>query len=96
MKIKVTKRQFKILLDNFHFIGDRGLELTMSGKLAKMLVPETYMVNEQKLFKVDIWIGAYPTKVIVYSDNSASARVVAGKLFPNAKIFSASELRGRL
>jgi hypothetical protein len=67
----------------------------MSGKLVKMLVPETYLVNEQKLFKVDIWIGAYPTKVIVYSDNGASARVVAGKLFPKARIFSASELRGR-
>ena len=96
MKIKVTKEQFKILLDNFHLIGDKGLELTMSGKLAKMLVPEAYIVNEQKLFKVDVWVGGYPTKVIIYSDNSASARVVAGKLYPKAKIFSASELRGRL
>jgi hypothetical protein len=96
MRVKVTQKQFELLLNNFHLIGDRGLELTMSGKLAKMLTPETYIVNEQKLFKVDIWIGAYPTKVIIYSDNSASARVVAGKLYPKAKIFSASELRGRL
>ena len=95
MKIRVTKRQFNILLDNFHLIGNRGLELQMSGKLVKMLVPETYLVNEQKLFKVDILIGAYPNKVIVYSDNGASARVVAGKLFPKVRIFSASELRGR-
>ena len=37
MKIKITKRQLKILLDNFHLIGDRNLELTMSGKTAKRL-----------------------------------------------------------
>jgi len=96
MKIKVTKKQFELLLKNFDLIGDRGLTLTMSGKLSKMLVPETYIINEQKLFKVDIWVGAYPTKVVVYADNSAAARVVTGKLFPNARVFSASELRGRL
>lgn len=33
MRIKVTKRQFKLLLDNFHIIGERGLEIKMSVKL---------------------------------------------------------------
>lgn len=27
MRIKVTKRQFLLLLNNFHIISDRGLEL---------------------------------------------------------------------
>ena len=40
MKIKVTKKQFKILLDNFHLIGDRGLQLTMSGATFKKLIPK--------------------------------------------------------
>ncbi|WP_345192754.1 hypothetical protein [Algibacter agarivorans] len=39
MKIKVTKKQFELLLRNFDLIGNRGLELQMSGKLAKMLYP---------------------------------------------------------
>ena len=37
MKIKVTKRQLKLLLDNFHLIGDRGLQLRMSGETFKKL-----------------------------------------------------------
>ena len=41
MKIKVTKRQFQILLDNFHLMSDRGLELQMSGKSAKVLLSKS-------------------------------------------------------
>lgn len=52
MKIKVTKRQFKILLDNFHLIGGKGLELTMSGKTAKRLkLGETVSKHEVYHFK---------------------------------------------
>lgn len=96
MKIKVTKRQFEILLNNFHLIGNKGLELSMSGKLAKMLTPELNQINEQKAFKVDIWIGGFPSKVIVYSDSSGAARLIVGKLFPKATIYNSTEVRGRL
>jgi hypothetical protein len=32
MKIKVTKRQFKLLLDNIHIVIDKGLELETTVK----------------------------------------------------------------
>lgn len=32
MRIKVTKKQFKLLLDNFHIIKDKELELEMTVK----------------------------------------------------------------
>ena len=51
MRVKITKRQFKILLDNFHSIGDRGLELTMSGKSAKRLkLGEAKIINKKNHF----------------------------------------------
>ena len=43
MRIKVTKRQFKILLDQFPLIGDRGLELKMSVKAFKNVMPKTHI-----------------------------------------------------
>lgn len=33
MRVKVTKRQFKLLLDNFHIISDKGLKLEMTVKI---------------------------------------------------------------
>lgn len=51
---------------------------------------------EQKLFKVNIWLGPYKTQVVVFSDNSASARILAGKLYPNAKVFGAEPIRGKI
>lgn len=51
---------------------------------------------EQKLFKVNLWLGVYKTQIVVFSDNSASARVVAKKLFPNAKVFSAEPISGKI
>lgn len=51
---------------------------------------------EQKLFKVNLWLGAYKTQVIVFSDNSSSARVVAGKLYPTARIFTAEPIKGKV
>lgn len=95
MKIKVTKKQFKILLDNFHLIGERGLELTMSGKTFKKIFPYEIIMNEQKLYKVRIWVGGYPTKVLVFSDGGGSARMIASKLYPKARVFDAKELKGR-
>jgi hypothetical protein len=37
MKIKVTKRQFNILINNFHLLK-KGLQLKMSGKTAKEII----------------------------------------------------------
>ena len=37
MKIKVTQKQFNLLLNNFHLISDKGLGLTLNGKSAKRL-----------------------------------------------------------
>jgi hypothetical protein len=37
MKIKVTQKQFNLLLNNFHLIGDKGLGLTLNGKSAERL-----------------------------------------------------------
>lgn len=32
MRIKVTKRQFKLLLDNFDIIGSKGLSILTDGR----------------------------------------------------------------
>lgn len=93
MKIKVTKRQFKILLDNMDLIGDRGLQLTMSGKTFKKIFPYEIIINEQKLYKVRVWVGGYPTNVLVFSDGGASARMIASKLYPKATVFDAKEIK---
>ncbi len=37
MRIKVTKRQFKILLDNFHIISEKGLELKTTVKVLNFI-----------------------------------------------------------
>lgn len=57
---------------------------------------EDEILLEQKLFKVSLWLGAFNTQVIVFSNNSASARVIAGKLYPNARIFSAEPIKGKI
>lgn len=96
MKIKVSTRQFKILLDNFHLIGDKGLKLTMSGRLLKMLSPKLKNINEQKAYKVDIWIGGFRSKLLIYANTGGGARLIARKLFPKATIYNASEFRTRI
>jgi len=45
MKIRVTRQQFQILLDNFHLIADRGLQLKMSGKTFKRVVIKAKDLN---------------------------------------------------
>jgi hypothetical protein len=96
MLVKVTKRQFELLLKNFDLIGSRGLKLTMSGDAFNKIMPDINQINEQKMFKVDLWVGAYPIKVVIFSDNSNTARIVAGKLFPQARVYFASEIKGKI
>ncbi|MDB4225877.1 hypothetical protein N8Z48_02085 [Algibacter sp.] len=95
MKIKVTKRQFKILLDKFHLIGDRGLELTMSGKLAK-LITLNEVLNESRMYKVHLFIDALSTHIIIPSPNGAYARELVSKLYPNAQVHGAIEIKSKL
>jgi hypothetical protein len=96
MKIKVSKKQFKILLNNFELIGDKGLGIEMSGEAFKNIVPDENELNEQKAYKVDMWVGSFPIKVIIFSGNSVTARMAAGKLFPKARVNFASEIKGNL
>jgi len=96
MKIRVTKRQFKILLDNLHLIGEKGVQLTMSGKAFKKIIPDIYPMNEQRMFKVSLWFGAFNTITLVYAHNSSNAMTIAGKMFPKARVYSATQLKGKL
>lgn len=45
-----------------------------------------------KPFKVKMWVGSSPTEVVVTAMNSANALSIARKLYPNARIISASNL----
>lgn len=96
MTVKVTPKQFKLLLDNPEFIGERGLKLTMSGRSVKKILPDLNSLNEGKMFKVNLWFGAYDTVALVYAHSSSSAMTIAGKMFPKARVFSATEFKGRL
>ena len=91
MKVKVTKRQFNILINNFKLIGDRGLFLNMSGKTAKEVIDEHS--NEGKSYIVNFSLNGFRSKIKVYSTNNSRARKLASELLPNAKIFNAVEVR---
>ena len=93
MRVKVTKKQLELLVNNFHWIGDRGLGLNMSGKTARLVMPNEEVLKEQKLFKVNLWLGAFNTSAVVLAGNSSSAREVASRLFPNARVYSATEIK---
>jgi hypothetical protein len=38
MRVKVTERQYQILLDNFNVISDRGFYLSIQGKTFKKFI----------------------------------------------------------
>ncbi|MBZ9628142.1 hypothetical protein LB450_08530 [Psychroflexus sp. CAK1W] len=97
MKIKINTRQFDFLIDNFPLIGHKGPNLKMSGKVFKKIMPVIYPLNEgQKAYKVDMWFGTFKTKMIIFSDSSATAIVLARKMFPKARVYGATEVKGRL
>ena len=96
MKIKVTKRQFEILLANFHLIGNRGLELQMSGKLAKLLTLDEQILKETRMYKVHLWIGGLSTHIIIPSPNGAYARELVKKLYPKAEVYGTTEIKTKL
>jgi hypothetical protein len=43
-----------------------------------------------------MWFGAYKTNLVIFSYNGASAMVLARKMFPNSKVYSATEVKGKL
>lgn len=45
MLIKVTKRQFLLLLDNFHIISDMGLELETNVRTLNFILDVCYTNN---------------------------------------------------
>ena len=91
MRYKVTKRQFNILIDHLDFIGDRGLQLKMTGKTAKEVIDEHS--NDGKSYIVNFSLNGYRSKIKVFSTNNSRARKIASELLPNAKIFNAVEVR---
>lgn len=91
MRVKVTKRQFNILINHFNFIGDKGLHLTMTGKTAREVIDEHS--NEGKSYIVNFSLNGYRSKVKVFSNNNSRARKLASELLPNAKILNAVEVR---
>lgn len=95
MKIKVTQRQFEILLNNFHLIGDKGLELTMSGKLAKLITLNEEVLEENRMYKVAFWIDGLSSFVIIPSPTGGYAMQVVSKLYPKAQVYNAIEIKGK-
>lgn len=91
MKYRVTKRQFNILINHFDLIGDKGLQLTMSGKIARDYIDENK--DDGKSYIVNFSLNGYRSKIKVFSTNNYRARKIAMQLMPNAKIFNAIEVR---
>ncbi|ESU19390.1 hypothetical protein FCR2A7T_20040 [Flavobacterium cauense R2A-7] len=44
------------------------------------------------LYKVKIWVGAIPSEIIVSAGNSATAILLAKKMFPNARVTSINKM----
>lgn len=96
MRYKITQKQFEMLLANFQILTDNGLELKMSGSTAKKVMPgHNTVIKEQKQFLVNIWVGAYNTKAIIFASNGSRAVELAKKLYPNTRVASATEVKVR-
>jgi hypothetical protein len=91
MKVRVSKRQFNILIDNLKLIGEKGLYLKMRGKTAKGIIDEH--TNEAKSYIVNFSLNGYKSKIKIFSNNNSRARKLAGEILPNARIFNAVEVK---
>jgi len=89
MRIKVTKEQFQLLLANYQIISDKGLAVVMNGGTLNKIA-ENKKNSGNKSFKVKIWIGAIPSEIIVSAGNSATAILLAKKMFPNIRVSSST------
>ena len=91
MRIKVTKKQFELLLVNFNILGDKELAIQMNGSTFNKII-ESKGLNGN-FYKVKIWVGAIPSEIILSAGNSATAILLAKKMFPNIRIINASKIR---
>lgn len=90
MRIKVTKKQFELLLVNFNILGDKKLAIQMNGSTFNKII-ESKGLNGN-FYKVKIWVGAIPSEIILSAGNSATAILLAKKMFPNIRIINASKI----
>lgn len=101
MKVKITSRQFELLMNNFHLISDRGLNIKMDGKTFKKIVPaiypvnETSKINEQNLYKVKMWLGSFSTGVLIFGDSGSMATSIVKKLYPRATVYMATKVNSK-
>ena len=86
MRIKVTKEQFDLLLANFYILGDKELAIQINGSTFNKIV-ESKKTNGN-FYKIKIWVGAIPSEIILSAGNSATAILLAKKIFPNVKVVS--------
>lgn len=86
MIIKISSNQFRLLLNNFSVLEEKGLAFEMQSKTLNKILKKI------KLFTVKMWLGAIPTQIVINADNSAQALVIARKMYPTAKIISAKEI----
>lgn len=100
MRVKVTQRQFELLLNNLDYIG--GASLVMSDKTFRKIIPDGYPMNEQrklheqKLFKVDMWLGSFSTKALIFANDGGVAIALAKKMYPRATVYGAKQVKGKL
>jgi hypothetical protein len=94
MRVKVTQRQFDLLLRNLKWL--KGLSLEMKGETFRKIMPETNVLKESKIFSVELWFGASPTSTIVTANNSAQAVDIVRKMFPKATVYFATPIKGKL
>ena len=87
MKIRITNKQFRFILENSHNALSKEF-------LVKSLKEE--LINEQKIYSVDFWFGANKTIMMIVAHNGAEARVIAKKMFPNAVLGVVTEFKGKI
>ena len=88
MRIKVTKEQFDLLLVNFNILSDKELAIQMDGSTFNKIVENKK--NGGNLYRVKIWVGGIPSEIIVSAGNSATAILLAKKMFPNIRVGSST------
>ena len=90
MRIKVTKEQFYLLLANIQILSDKKLALQMDGNTFNKII-ENKSLNGN-FYKVKIWVDPIPSEIILSAGNSATAILLAKKMFPSLKIISAFKI----
>lgn len=90
MRIKITKEQFELLLANFNILGDKELAIQMNGSTFNKIVESKK--SGGNLYRVKIWVGAIPSEIILSAGNSATAILLAKRMFPNVRVISTTKM----